>query len=698
VFEELRAMAKSKVEADDRADGAVRGSFVVVVGIATGLCVGFLDIAFSALPAPLSLGSISVAGPALATTVCAFALLYAIVWYAVLTHVGRHYQLQRGPLAVSFSFAVLTIFGLGKMIGGSFDPNSYLRWAIALAVTGVVALGVYQMGATLRLLSPRTRTTVRLVGAIPFMSAVTMVFVWLEIYRIGAFSSVSSILLCIVYAVVLLVAIRWFRRRFAVRAVSRIVVALFVFVVAGGIADTMLAHHAESPVSTTSTSDHKIKHVFLITIDTLRRDALSCYNPGGADTPHIDQLANDAVIYDRAYSPSPWTLPSLASIMTGVSPLVHGAMLKVSRVPRALRTLGEYMRDAGYYTAIVGWSGILSPQYNVVQGFMHEDIYPKTPSGGTVGEAIAHRWLRAGSPVEPSTRVLTDVSVDWIEANVAHDSFMWIHYLDPHQPYEPPAEYLPDEDPPERMGNRFMVANVMKVPLEQTPGVAQRKWVRSLYDAEVRYVDDNVGRFVSTLKELGIYDESLIILTSDHGEEFWEHGRFEHGHSLYNELVGVPLLIKPPKFAGHKRYDGVVSNGSIMPTVAALCGIDVPDSSLSYQSISRTFQPNAQERREAHAFCTGVMYYQQKEAIIFHDRKYIRSLATGREELYDLEEDPDEQYPIETVSPGDIEDARAALDHYCEQELELRSQLGITTQKVTGTDDILRRLRSLGYM
>jgi len=698
VFEELRAMAESKVETGDRADGPVRGSFVLIVGIATGLCVGFLDIAFSALPAPLSLGSISVAGPALATTVCTFALLYAVVWYAVLTHVGRHYELQRGPMAVAFAFAVLTIFGLGKMIGGSFDPNSYLRWAIALAVTGVVALGVYQMGATFGLLSPRTRTTVRLVGAIPFMSAVTMVFVWLEIYRIGAFSSVTSILLCVAYAVVLLSAIRWFRRRFGVRAVSRIVVALFVFVVVGGLADSMLAHHAENPGSTPSGSNHKVKHVFLITIDTLRRDALSCYNPGGADTPHIDQLANDAVIYDRAYSPSPWTLPSLASIMTGVSPLVHGALLKVSRVPRKLGTLAEYMRDAGYYTAVVGWSGILSPQYNVVQGFMHEDIYPKPPSGGTVGETIAHRWLHLGSPVQPSTSVLTDISVDWIESNAARDSFLWIHYLDPHQPYEPPAEYLPHEDPPETMGNRFMVANVMKVPLEQTPGVDQRKWVRSLYDAEVRYVDDNVGRLVTTLKELGIYDESLIILTSDHGEEFWEHGRFEHGHSLYDELVGVPLLIKPPKFAGHKRCDEVVSNGSIMPTVTELCGIEVPDSSLSYQSISSTFDPNAQERSETYTVCTGVMYYQQKEAIIFHDRKYIRSLATGREELYDLAADPDEQHPIESVSPVDLEDARTALDHYCERELELRARLGIATQKVTGTDDILRRLRSLGYM
>lgn len=691
-------MAKSKVETDDRTKEPVRDSFVLIVGIATGLCVGFLDVAFSALPAPLSLGSISVAGPALAMTVCGFVLLYAVVWYAVLSHVGRHYRLQRGPLAVAFAFAVLTIFGLGKMIGGSFDPNSYLRWAIALAVTGVVALGVYQMGATLRLLSPRTRTTVRLVGAIPFMSAVTMVFVWLEIYRIGAFSSLPSVLLCIVYVVVLLAAVRWFRRRFGMKAVSRTVVALFVFVIAGGVVDTMLAHHAESPGSAPSGADHKIKHVFLITVDTLRRDALSCYNASGANTPHIDQLANDAVIYDRAYAPSPWTLPSLASIVTGVSPLVHGAMLKVSRVPRKLSTLGEYMMNAGYYTTIVGWSGILSPQYNVAQGFLHEDIYPKTPSGGTVGEAIEHRWLHLGVPVKPSTSVLTDISVDWIKANVTRDSFMWIHYLDPHQPYEPPTEYLPDENPPKAMGKRFMVANVMKVPLEQTPGVAQRNWVRSLYDAEVRYVDSNIGRFVNTLKELGIYDESLIILTSDHGEEFWEHGRFEHGHSLYDELVGVPLLIKPPMFAGHKRCDEVVSNGSIMPTVAELCGIGVPDSVLSYESIARTFEPDAHERREGYAVCTGVMYYQQKEAIVFHDRKYIRSLATGREELFDLTADPDEQHPIETASPDDLDNARTTLDRYCERELKLRARLGIATQKVTGTDDVLRRLRSLGYM
>ena len=321
----------------------------------------------------------------------------------------------------------------------------------------------------------------------------------------------------------------------------------------------------------------------LITIDTLRRDSLSCYGKRpSSHTPNIDRLAEDGLVIKKAISSSSWTVPSLTSIMTGLPVEVHGVDHADSRVPEVLKTLAEYMLEAGYFTGAIGSQLLMSPRYNLLQGFQHYNTFPKTRPM-MLGSKVL-RKLRAVIPLDPlpsslryrlsralsgraTTSDLTHLAVQWLEANQNRDFFFWLHYFDPHQPYAPPASFVPEGVPPLRIGNRFH-PQVATQDGTFDPLVEEKEWIRKLYDAEVRYVDHNVGQVLDALKEKRLYDKSLIIITSDHGEEFWEHDGIGHGHTLYNELLWVPLIIKVPDSIGRLgEINTTVSTLSILPTV-----------------------------------------------------------------------------------------------------------------------------------
>ncbi|HEX3036602.1 MAG TPA: sulfatase, partial [Thermodesulfobacteriota bacterium] len=448
-------------------------------------------------------------------------------------------------------------------------------------------------------------------------------------------------------------------------------------------------------------TDRQVRHVILLTVDTLRVDVLSCYdNQQSVPTPHIDQLAKDGVLFTKAISAAPWTLPSFSSIMTGLSPSVHMTTKSSSRLPDNLKTLAEYMRDSGYYTAAIGYNWFLRPDHNVSQGFLGYNFFPKSSLGKSFGVRLIKWSFPDKFRSEASTRDLTRLAINWLQSNYKKDFFLWIHYFDPHEPYVPPPRFLPKRKPPPGMGKEFDMKTKELRDGSYTPPLDERVWIKKLYEGEVRYVDENIGKLFSTLKSLNLYDESLIIFTSDHGEEFWDHGGYEHGHTLYNELIQVPLIVKLPMSAKKGEVSTFVSTQSIMPTILNLTGIGYDGDYLSGNSLSPLWGSNPDGFNRKPLISTGLLYFEDRESVIFDGLKYIRFLKTNREELYDLVRDPKEKTSIVNSSPESVERARGILreqkkiarelgEHYPRADIE---------EKVKFDKEAKQKLKAVGYL
>jgi len=424
------------------------------------------------------------------------------------------------------------------------------------------------------------------------------------------------------------------------------------------------------------------RHIVLIVIDTLRADALDLRDPNSSRTPHIAALATESVVFDNAIAPAPWTYPSMVSLMTGVAPLQDAPDLTYATAK--LPTLAQHLQRRGYYTrGIVGNHLLYRPQ-NVVAGFHRIDNYT-APSLG--------RWATGLTLLSPeyfahggSTRYITDRGIDWIERNATRPSFLWLHYFDPHDPYLPPTGDLPD---------------AVSVPILQRFSMPEQRAEESalprlLYDAEVRFVDRELGRFLSALERAGLYDDALIVLTSDHGEEFWEHGSARHGGTVYQELLHVPLLIRLPGGKLHKRVSSRVPIQALLPTLLEFAGIDpLPQPGWS-PSLTPLLRGDATDRYETPIISGATHIGEFQWSVVMGRMKYIERRPSGREELYDLDADPEERISILQQHPKIAAAARRILEEH-------RVFAAATLQNagsVGGEDneEWEARLRALGYI
>lgn len=451
-------------------------------------------------------------------------------------------------------------------------------------------------------------------------------------------------------------------------------------------------------IGTVPSSARAPKHILLITVDTLRADVLSCYGPDGAPTPNIDALAEDGIIFRHAQSPASWTLPSFATLMTGLSPTAHSATTMNARLPAEAKTLAEYLAEAGYYTGGIGRNPYLRPARRIGQGFIDYEIYPKSRPGRSFGTQIIHRLDPGFYKVKGSTTDIREKAVDWIDRHHERDFFFWCHFLDPHEPYEPPAEYYPPGEPPYRVpksaGDFTLIRKGLFSPSEE-----QKQWASNLYLAELRYVDDNFGLLIERLKQLGIYDDALIIFTSDHGEELWDRGGCGHGHTLHNEVINVPLIVKLPQSSVKKSVTQIVSNGSLLATTLDLAQIDYDPDWLSSGSLVPTWQAEESTSLRTPVVSTGILFGQQQEAVLFDGYKFTRKIKSGKQQLYDLGADPEERHSITESRPEVVETAMKLLLAYHERSIRLRHEYGIGAEAGMELDaETLEHLKSLGYI
>ena len=308
----------------------------------------------------------------------------------------------------------------------------------------------------------------------------------------------------------------------------------------------------------------KRPNIFLIIIDTLRPDHLSCYGYPRNTSPNIDQFAKNALLFENCFSHASSTGGSCACILSGF--LAHETKVLVYgyALPSAVEILPEMLRRQGYKNAAVISNYVLRKRTNWTQGF---DVFDDT---------MDDKELVRGLP-ERTAKGTTDRAIELINQFSRDPLFMWIHYQDPHGPYTPPKQYAgmfwnPDDKKPRNIKVNKKESGTGGIPsYQKLPNNSTNyHYYVSQYDAEIRYIDEHFKRLIDTLKEQGIYDESLIILTSDHGEGMGEHNYyFAHGENLYNQLIHVPLIIRHGNELTGRRKD-FVQHLDIVPTIFVL--------------------------------------------------------------------------------------------------------------------------------
>ena len=466
------------------------------------------------------------------------------------------------------------------------------------------------------------------------------------------------------------------------------------------------------PVSPAARSETAAPNLLLITCDALRADCASVYG-GPVPTPAFEALAARGTLYEHAYSFAPWTLPSMVGLFSsryppGIPadspPDQWLAELGHCRVPAEAVTLAEDLRKAGYATAGFTANPLLTRTNGMLRGFQCARVFghriPVRKGWSSqlpaLQGALAHLWPGQfpERPVDTS-RILTGYARRFIERNRAEPFFLWVHFMDPHAAFDPPDRYRTLEGPHPVFcdaDERWGWAGYPRDPETHSIILSEedQRYVESLYRGEVRYVDECIGRLLEALRGLQLDERTVVCLTADHGEEFWEHGCFGHGQSLYDELVRVPLILAGPGIPAG-RIESPVSALDLMPTLASMLGREVDPTWVG------KVLPMQEEEGVAGEAClfratNPLLVREPFEGIRLGPWKLVVGLRSGKSMLYHLSDDPSEEKDLSEAMP----DRAAALR---ERLGEMDDQTITPSESIEpGMDETLQNLRTVGYL
>jgi len=430
-----------------------------------------------------------------------------------------------------------------------------------------------------------------------------------------------------------------------------------------------------------------IKNVIVLVIDTLRADKLRAFNPSSrVSTPNLDRLANEGVVFELAQSPENWTKPAGASILTGLHPQTHQQKTGDAALPRSALLLSEHLKKHGFATGSFIANGYVSDRFGFDQGWDHYTNY-----------------IREGKSTE--AKAVFEEAASWIAERGDERFFAYIQTIDPHVPYDPPADFVRMYDPSEYSGQvkPRMTGELLEKAKRRPPAVvfdaADRRRLSALHDGEITQHDLHLGRLVERLTELGVWEDTLLVITSDHGEEFNDHGSWGHGHSIYQELLHVPLIFRGKELPAGLRVSEAVSTLHVSATVTDLLGIEAMPTNEG-QSLVRAMQ-GLPLMRPAVAFSD----FQDDRRVITTGRwKFIlRGNLTST--MFDLVTDPGEKNELDaSAHPIGQRYARTLLGQFLGSSdrahwLSAEQKGGTRLRKESAEmDDTIRgQLRALGY-
>ncbi len=442
-----------------------------------------------------------------------------------------------------------------------------------------------------------------------------------------------------------------------------------------------------------------LPNVVLVMNDTHRADYVGAYGCEKNLTPRLDELAADGVVYLNAFAQASWTRPSVCTILTGRYPSSHTATLKGSVLPDEITTLAEAMNGGGYETIGIATNFNLTPFFNVDQGFFdYSYLSPDLPFGSTdeqaklifveVAKKIAAKFQ--GTQEAPKDyyvigEVVTDKALARLDKrNKDHPFFMFLSYMDVHDPYfrHPFDGYgishraNPNPDPDDK---------------------ALIKEMKELYAGEVVYWDRQFGRLMDGLKKRGIYDETLVVMVSDHGEEFGEHGGFWHGTTLYDEQLKIPFIVKYPASSG-------ISGGvevsdwmrllDVAPLILDSAGLEIPDEMQGAPAPQSARTPIFAEEDHQGNVITSIRYADEGRELKLIKANEGNPRGLGLVEMYGVDGDPGETTDISQDSEKHLDTALQALD-----AAAAAARQGAAKAVVDDLSDEQKRvLKQLGYM
>ncbi len=444
-------------------------------------------------------------------------------------------------------------------------------------------------------------------------------------------------------------------------------------------------------------------NIVLVSIDSLRPDHLGCYGYGRATSPRIDQLAAEGVRFESALSTSSWTLPAHAAMFTGLYDSTHGLSDNGLRLAPEHRTLAEELKSQGYHTAGFFGGPYLHPTFGLGDGF---DVYRSCMT--TVAANLSEEDLRRESR-SPTGRSHDDITGPRTAEEVATWSasrppdrpyFLFVHLWDVHYDFIPPAPYDRMFDPDYSGsidGRNFMGRPEVHARMEKR----DLDHVLALYDGEIRFTDDILGQILDGLRAKGMLDNTLVIVTADHGEEFFEHGSKGHQKTLFDEVVKVPLVMHWPGVlpAGRTVADQV-RLVDILPSALAASGARKRPT-----TAGRDILPLARGETLAPTSALLELHADKREfrALRTRELKVIRygRRPDGRElpnQAYALAGDPRELTPLQETSTERIGAAFGQLDTALESARALRNYLGARATSADIDPELERKLRETGYL
>ena len=400
-------------------------------------------------------------------------------------------------------------------------------------------------------------------------------------------------------------------------------------------------------------------NVILIIVDALRSDRMGLYGYVQPTTPELEEAAAGAVIFDGGLAQSSWTVPSTATIFTSLYPSAHGTIHTARGLSGDLPTLASRLRASGYHTAAFQVNSLVAPQAGFARGFESYVHYPTRRPGAL----DPNRYVRA-------EKINRD-ALDWLEGNSSRPFFLYLHYMDVHDPYVPPEEFRKFGDEPS-----------------------------GLYDGEIAYFSSLFGAFFTELKGMGLLENTMLVLTSDHGEQFLEHGATKHAKALYSEEVGVPLVIWHPQ-AAPRRTDVINRGIDVAPTILEAAGAESLD-----DADGRSLMPAVAgaELEKLPVYSELHTIYPLGRHLVSLTQDGMRLIVTnpGKSyalvlELYDLGADPSEQINLAASDAERREAMLKKVEAFAEAQAALHKVLVPEEFVLPMSQERMKELEALGY-
>jgi arylsulfatase A-like enzyme len=440
-------------------------------------------------------------------------------------------------------------------------------------------------------------------------------------------------------------------------------------------------------------------NVLLISIDSLRADHLSCYGYARATTPAIDRLASEGMLFEQHISSSSWTLPGHASLFTSLPDSIHGAFESNRRIPDALHTITERFHDAGYKTQGFFSGPYMHPAFGFGQGFdSYVDCasYAAEIDGRPAGEWVDDRKVETESHKDITNPTVYAAWQKWLAARGEGPFFTFVHMWDVHFDYLPPAPFDKQFDPDYQgtvTGENFFVDPKINAGMPER----DKQHIVALYDGEIAWTDSFVARMRADLERAGLLENTIIVITSDHGEELFDHGGKGHRLTLFDEVVHIPLVVRyPAGLPRNSRIAAQTASVDVGPTLLELAGLPAATDIFGTSLVHFARDPKSVHPRRAVSELASVG--RNVRAVRTLDSKVFDDVARDMGYYFDLARDPRELAPLVDFESELGKRSKAGYRaEVSRMEAYLNAHPPAEAQSSAPPDAVRKKLGELGY-